>query len=682
MKNNNRIETLGLSATLGPYLKFNSSSRICMLTSHKSQVITPEETDVPRSMTGFESQLGDHVFNIVMPTDGIVESIHYKYRPGLGKDSINGNPITTIVYRCHVTGHYDSIDVYEYHTTHKVFGTKFVIQPIVGKLRPGVAIPKGTILAANPNVKAGGIYASGVETSMAYMSKPCTIEDGVGVTECYLKRIRPLEITKYVCSWGRQSYPLNVHGDADNYKPFLDIGDVVPESGLLFATREYDSTFDAFDMTPKALMRVDMIHDQRIYGTPGATIYDITVESGIAESRTKKRTPENMCSMVNKYINNATLYYNSLLATYDSIIAKDRNAVLNPRLMNLVVRAIADRPNAHAAKTKSRENGIIRRTHKRVPLDEYRVEIKCTTRIPVGLGTKLTGSHGNKAVICDIIADADAPIDKDGNVVDLVTYSKGAVSRLNVGQFYEQYINAASRDMTKHVRANYGKLSNDELFASLMNYYSVVAKDQYNEMLEHYTSSDLIDSHVKSVVDAGIYLYIDPTDDNINKDLLKKVEQVISPTYGPLTYVDNVGRRVTTKDSIFVGPADMIVLEKTDQNPTSISSGSLQHHGLLSGPSKTSRLAHPSKTNSIRVLGETECRLYAATMGSSTVAELLDNANNPTSHRAAIKSILSAKKPSYIKELIDRKKLPLGGSRSLSFVNHIFAAMGYSITEE
>ena len=682
-KQHNTIKTMGLTAALGSFVGTNSSSRVQMLASHVGQAVPPAQSDIPRVMTGLETQLGDATFNIKMPTDAIVISVHRKYMRGMGRDAINQNPLTTIIYQCQDTGIYDYLDIYEYHTRHRTFGVKFIMDPRFNNIRPGDAIARDTILAASPNIKTGGIYATGMETNVIYLAVPGVIEDGFVVSEDYCLRAAPLEMSSSVVDWGRKYYPLNLYGDEINYKPFPDIGEKVRDDGLVFALREYDPQFDALGMTPKALMEVDYVHDRLTYGVGGATVYDVIAETGIGESRDRKKTPTGMDLQARRYIDSASTYYAGIRGTYDDLEKRNkRGLVISPKLQNLVTRCIADKPNDTKGHLPTKASGIIRRTNKNNPLDEFRIEIKYEKRKKVNLGSKITDRHGGKGVICAIWPTAHMPVDMDGNRADVIAFAKGSISRLNPGQFYEHYVNAASRDMSKVIRADYGKVDNGQLWLKLMAYYTAVAPAQAEIMIRNYKTDKKIDMHLQSIVDSGIYLYISPDEPHIGPDIFRNVEKVISPTYGPVTYTNSTGDVVTTIDSAFIGPKDMIILEKTDQKPMAVSSGTLQHHGVLGGATRESRNAHSSKQQAARVLGETEVRLIAATLGGDVIAELLDLANSPESHRQAVKSILTAKNPAQINELVCRIEIPLGNSRALAFVTHVLHCCGIEIEDE
>lgn len=388
----NRLETMGLTATLSPYVAFNSSSRVQMLASHISQMIQPAHSDIPRTLSGFETQLADYTFNITMPTDGIVISVHRKYFGDISHNPNMKNPLITVIYQCQETGEYDYIDISEYHSKHKIFGCQFKVNPIVEKLRPGSAIPKGTLLAHSPSIKEGNIYSSSIEANVAYISMPGTIEDGFVVSESFCEKGAPLEISHSIVEWGRKAYPLNIYGDERNYKPFPDIGEKIRDDGLVFALREYNHQYDAIEMNNKALMEVDMIHDIRIYGIPGAEVFDIQIETGIGESRNRPLTPKGMETHAMRYITQASNYYAGIRSTYDKLVKENvRGISISPRLQILVTRSIADKPNSIFS---NNSNGIVRRTYKNSPLDEYRVLVRYKNRKKLGLGSKITNLHG------------------------------------------------------------------------------------------------------------------------------------------------------------------------------------------------------------------------------------------------------------------------------------------------
>lgn len=394
-KRPNRLEAMGMMALVNPAIKFDSHSRRAMLAHHVDQAPAPAEPDIPRLLTGFESQL--KVFDIRMPTNAKVISVHNKYQKGFDNSSIKENSCITVIYQCQTTGKYDVLHITGYNDRHSIYGSQYILTPEIKKLRPDAFIPKDTIFARNPTTKDGGIFSNGLSVNIVKLSLPCTIEDGYGISESLCKRGALLELPVVLGSWGRKTYPLNLYSDNPLiYKPFPDIGDTIREDGLVFAFREYDNNFDALEMSNESLMEVDMVHDIRVYGTPGAYVYDVTVESGIGESNFKQVTSPLMAVQPNNYIKQYSDYFSSILEIYDQVILKDRNARLEPKLMNLITRAYADKPNL--VKNTTNIPGIIRRVYKGIPLDEFRVSIHAKKRVPLRMGAKISGFDGNRPI--------------------------------------------------------------------------------------------------------------------------------------------------------------------------------------------------------------------------------------------------------------------------------------------
>jgi hypothetical protein len=343
-------------------------------------------------MTGFESQL--QAFNITMPVDAVVQSVHKRFNPTMGSHSVKESPYITIIYQDQDTGTYDCIHVHSYGSKHAAYGTKYIIQPIVRNIRPGTSIAAGTILALSPNVKEGGIFTNGVSANIANIALPCTIEDGFGVSESFCKRAALSIMQTYTLSWGKNAYPLNLYGTLTEFKAFPDIGDRIRPDGLVFAIREYNDMFNALEMTDTALMAIPTEHDTCVYGTPGALVYDVLVESGIGEAMTGKliNISPKMATQAERYVSHIRTYYESILESFHAIEKKDRNMRLSPALIQLLTRAYADTPNGKYSIPKG---GKIRRQYGGIPLDEYRVEVKCTHEHRISMGSKLTGLHGN-----------------------------------------------------------------------------------------------------------------------------------------------------------------------------------------------------------------------------------------------------------------------------------------------
>jgi hypothetical protein len=668
-------ETLGVMATVSPGIVYDAASRIAMAAHHLGQAITPADPDINRFMAGFEKQLT--TFDIVMPVNGIITGVIRKFPRELGEGAISSNPLITIIFQCQETGKYDTLDITTFHSKHKIYGTRYILEPIVQHLSPRMPISKGTVFARNVS-KKNGIFANGLSVSVANISDPCTIDDGYGVSRSFCERGALLELPAALGTWGKSRYPLNLYGTKDKYKPFPDIGEAIRADGLVFAFREYDPLFDALDMSVVALSpeSVDTIHDILVYTTPYAIVHDIIAVSGIGETKAKPTTPIRMAEQAERYINYDHLYYDNILKIYDDIVraSPTKNLNLSPKLIILISRAYGDRPNHRRLDTGT----IIKRTIKDIPIDEYRIEIKLHHRRKLGKGSKITGFHGNKGVVCKIIEDEDRPIDIAGNYIDVIKYVKSNVARMNAGLTYEQYINAASRDLSVWIRNSINTTDFDTIWSRLYAYYLAVSPVMAERIERRFTDEDKR-RHVDHVIADGIYIILPPDACHMGVEMYDAINAVIVPVYDRVSYVNSVGRRVLTKNKIFVGVEQMIILEKTDQNPMAISSGLRQMHGLLAGSNKITKHRHATKHQPVKTFSATETRAWAATIGPRVAADMLLLSNSPEAHKIVVAAIMNSPRPTQLSKLPD---LPRDTSRPLRYVNNIFTIFGLPIVNK
>jgi hypothetical protein len=275
------------------------------------------------------------------------------------------------------------------------------------------------------------------------------------------------------------------------------------------------------------------------------------------------------------------------------------------------------------------------------------------------------------------------------------------VARLNTGQLVEQYVNAASRDLTKWIIANNNlfpynpdglikvKLENwvegdspnslpfEVVWDRLVAYYKAAGHSlNYGIVTRDDFTHDLKVTHLKIIVENGIYLWIRPDSPGLTKHIQNDVEQIISPTRGTLYYTDVFGRRKPFREKVFVGIEQILILEKTDMHPSAISSSNVQIHGLVSGANKASRINHPSKMQGTRTISETEFRLYSCNMDAFEFSDWMASNNNPEAHYALIVALLKAGKPS---QNVPKPNFSREGNRALAIVKQVLHMAGYKI---
>lgn len=278
-----------------------------------------------------------------------------------------------------------------------------------------------------------------------------------------------------------------------------------------------------------------------------------------------------------------------------------------------------------------------------------------------------------KGVICAVWPDELLPMDADGNRADVIMDGDSTIKRMNIGRVYEQFINAASRDVSKRVSKMVevgGDAACKEAWEYLIGYYETVSP-RMHELLSNYTF-DEIKAHVRSVVEDGVYLWL-PTDNPADPvEMIKTLRKKYPPTFGKVKYSGGV----LTDSNVLIGSIYVLLLEKTGVDWSGVGSAKLQHFGIPAKVSSSDRFASPGKNQPVRILGEAEVRSINAAVGSEVVAELLDQSNSPATHKYIVNKILNADKPTNVDEMVDRYEIPLGNSRSLLFVKHIMECCG------
>lgn len=685
-----RAALLAASA-MNPWPGHDSSSRIQMFMSHVGQALNIAGCTIRRCMSGVEREFGKYTFNVKMPTDAFIVKVIDKYPQTLGMDSIKENPRQVIIYQDVHTKEYGIVDLTKFHCEHQHFGFRYKQTDALNKVYAGSNIGKDVVLADSPAIDEHGNYRYGVEAEVAFMSVPAIIEDGVVVRRGFLEKLAAKGFESRVTSWGKNRYPLNLYGDENNYKPFPDIGDRIRPDGLLFALRSYDEMLSPVEMTPKALMEPDYIYDKLVYAEPGARVIDISINHDLRAN--VHPTPIGMTAQTDKYHRASCGFYQNLMTEYHKLKANRKDALrITPQFQRLLFEAQA----ALGDPGSNKSAGKITYMYRRNPLDDYRVDITYEYDVKPTIGYKITGCHGDKGVICDIWDDEDMPVDANGNRADFIMDGDSTIKRMNIGRMYEQYYNATSRDISVKIRQMLGvDMSGNireqirtivaqgkhdaiinEAFEYVLGYYKIISPMMYDLAVQRSTQPGAVTEHVMDIVRDGIYIWL-PTDNPAESvDIVQQLRKHYPIHIGPVTYKGRSGNVVQTESPILIGSIYVMLLEKTGVDWSGTSSSKLQHFGIPAKLTAADKNAAPGRQQPVRIFGESEVRLGCAATGGDTIAEVLDQSNNPAAHKHIVGNILRAEKPTAIANVIDRQVIPRGNSRALVYLRHILECAG------
>lgn len=679
--------TLAGQSNTDPFLGTTSAARGAMYVTHMGQAPIPLDNEPRRIITGTELHYADYTFDIRFPVAATVLGVIRKYPTGIGAGSIRHNPVTTIIYE----DYYDPfktigiIHVPEYASFHQDFGYRYEKRSDVwDRLGQGAQFDKDEVIASSPAVKQDGTYGIGLNAKTVFMSMPGTIEDGFIMSESMLKRLTPTVYNSVTANCGRKAFLLNLYGDEKNYKPFPDIGERIRDDGVVFALRDLDDILSPADMTSRALRTVDHSFDRRVIGKPGARVVDINV---FHDNRTNPAyTPVGMDSQMRKYYDTHCNYYREVINTYNRLKARRPNGTLKitPEFNQLLVEAQIYLPVQEGTRK-------LNRMYRLEPLDEWRIEVTYEAQMTPNPGYKATDMHGGKGVICKVMKDEDMPIDENGNRAEVIIYGGSTIRRMNFGRMYEHFFNAAGRDLTHRMRREAGlnphhkpttyQLAQvkantelvDRFWDLLMRYYQLIVPLQYDALVNDPDRA----RHVTHVLKDGIYLWMPPNNPtNLRLSAKAVMESEFCPHYGKVEYTNNQGVRVKTVKNILVGDLYMIMLEKIGEDWSGVASVKTQQFGLPSKLNNMDKLSTPGREQPVRSMGESETRSYICTVGPEATNELLDQTNNPSSHRYAVAHILRAAKPTNIDKIVDRIAVPYGGSRPVGLAQHLLECRG------
>ncbi len=684
---NEMYRTLTGIASLNPWIDLNSASRLQMFTAHLGQKLVVEGMTPRYCMTGMEQEFGKSTFSVEIPTDCQIIDIIPKFHLGMGANSIKHNPSTIVVFEDERTKEVDYVELTLYKSYHSHFGFPYKEQPAMKDVSKGNFLKKGTKLLDSPGIQADGNYMYGVELNVAYMSHPAVSEDGILMSESALKKFKFRTYEKKAIEWGKKKYGLNIYGDENNYKLFPDVGDMVREDSLLMVLRNNEQLLSPVRLNANSCSTVNEIFDKRVYaeGVNGRVI-DISVITN--NDRRGDLSP--MEQQLEKYIIESKRYCTAIVKLYRELLhQRGEGLQISPKFHQLVTESL---------NVVEEDKIKISKFYRKAPIDDYRIEFTIEYEITPRVGFKFTTLDGGKGVVVQVVPDDHMPVDEFGNRAEFVMDSNSRINRMNLGGPVELYINSASRDVAKKVRGFLNIQAGDRhalvkvktiakenpellkrAWEYVVGYYKLISPRQYLWATNGEMSEDEIHEELSVICKDFTYLFIPPEySPEYDKAITQIEKSPYKPLYGPVTYTGYSGNPVVTKDKVRIGSMYIIMLEKIGDDNSSVASGKFQHFGVLAKLTKEDKSSEPFRAQPIKGIGETEGRIFAAYTEPVLLAELMDRNNNPKSHSEVVKQLMSAEKPTQIKQLINRQKIPYGNTNPLQIINHIALCAGWA----
>lgn len=674
--------------SLSPFLRHNSSVRQQMFSAqHLSQILVIKNPSERYIQTGMEAEYGKYTFSKKFTEDVEIIKVVQRYPKTFDFEGIAFNPESFVIFEDVKTREVGLMNLTSFCTNHQYFGFEYKEKGPITSISQGNSIPKDTIIMDSPNVKENGAYTFGKEVNVAFMTIPGVAEDGVAICEDVLEDFRFKTFEHRVVEFGRHNFPRNLYGTEERYKPFPDIGDKIRADGLLASLCKYSDYTSVVEMNRRDSMEPDTIFDKLVYaGGEGGRVIDIRINHD--PYTTKAKTPEGMDKYLEKYERARRECYREILEVYTNLRKRRGESLkISKEFQRFLVEAIAI--------LDDNSRGKIEKLYRLNPIDDWRLEFVIEYDIKPNIGNKVCGLQGDKGVIVKLLKPEQMPVDDDGNRADVICDPNSTISRMNLSRLYEQYINSCSRDVRKKIRATLGlvekqKINKVELqsyapevlesiWEYLEGYYEILSPKRMYEQFALNLKGDELIEHLLTCINEWIYIYFPPDNETEDIEVVKALEAYVAPTFTQVSYIGNSGKRVRTKEKIRIGSMYFLLLEKTGDDWTAVSSARLQNYGVLSQITNADKYSYPTRQQAIRAFGEAEVRILRSYTPTSTTAEIMDRNNNPQAHMEVLKSILEADNPMLIDEAVDRSKVPINGSKPLKLFKHFAYTSGWRL---
>jgi DNA-directed RNA polymerase beta subunit len=670
-------------ASDNPFIANISSPRAVMHMNHMSGHLPLLNPDSKLIKSGIEYEFGKYINQVVVEKNCIVKAIIPRYKEyGIEPPSF----IVFVEYEENDKIYLDFIEVKTYDSQHTFFGYRLHPTDDLYNLTYNSPLSEGTVLSRTDSYGKDGDYKYGLNCNVAFMSHPSVSEDGFVVSESFIKRCKSSSIIKRVINITKDSIPVNLYGSRDVFKFIPDIGESVRQDGLLCALRPRQDWFSISDLNTRNISEPDFIFDNLVYVNPNSKVIDIKV---IKTCQNKPEFTSAMTAQLDHYAEMLNNFYRNIVNKYEQLMAEkkalygDTGIVsLTPRMHRFITDTMIKLNYANSNRHKL--------CYRKLPIDQYRIEITTYSEIVPSIGYKLTDQHAAKGVICRILPDEAMPTDKNGNRADIITDSAATISRMNLGRAYEAYLGSVLRDNRQKLIAYFSKYQNlDQVnkedltfFYNFMRGLFVLINSEMVEFIDSLNEVELI-NYLKEVITDNMYLYY-PTDNE--KNITDVIQDIENSPYKPLndkvTYMDELGRMVETTENIRIGQLYIIMLEKIANTYSAVSSSKVNSFGFPIKGSSNEKIKYPHSLTPTKNAGETETRIFAAFGDPSLVADIFDNNLNTTTHKLIVKEILNSDQAFNNRIKIDRNSVPYGNTRSLAIFKHIFNASGLDYVYE
>ena len=472
---------MGVSASLIPFLEHDEAKRTLMGSNMQRQAVPLIKSTAPIVGTGMESVVARDAWeSIKVSRPGIIEKVDNKNIFVLGEDE---------------TGPY--IDQYSMEKNLRTNNnTAFGQHPIV---RKGDKVQAGQIIADGPSMDSGEL-AIGKNALVAFMPwNGYNYEDAVVISEKMIREdaftsvhIYEKEIEARELKDGVEEITRDIPNVKEDELTHLD------ESGIVkIGTKIHPGMILVGKVTPKGevkptpeerLLRAIFgekaghVVNKSLYA--GATMEGVVIDVKIFTKKGYERDArsiqayENEKSVLEKEHHDRLLMFDrEEILTIENFLLKTplekavkigkssykKGGILKQEDLDTIGRfkIAAFVKENYSSKVQAEYDRIKKyfQDEKKKLRDEHlakleiiekddilpsgvvkQVKVYIATKRKLKVGDKMSGRHGNKGIVSNIVPEVDMPYLKDGRTIDIVLNPLGVPSRMNIGQILESHL--------------------------------------------------------------------------------------------------------------------------------------------------------------------------------------------------------------------------------------------------
>lgn len=533
----------------------------------------------------------------------------------------------------------------------------------------GTHIPQGTSFTQQPS-SINDMYYIGLNAKTIYMSYTDLLNDSVIISESLAEKMETYGCKEYIISLSENDIPLNIHGTMDDYRILPEIGDKI-DSGILFAYRPADDLTVASDLSMESLMDMNVLHDA-IYNCPkDAYIANIEVHinPNVLKSNTFKKNIKlkQFRELHELYIK----YYKDIINKYEQI--KERDLTISPEVNALVTHAM----------------GMVyvdKHSIKDTPINFIECKINVVFPRKVNAGNKITCRAANKGVIAElgVWPDEYMPITENGIRADFIISDNSPFNRLNVGQWYEQFINYTG-EIIKNRFNNSPDINIEEAFNYILSLKDIVAKTD-KDILEKLATDDpeIKKKVIEEIKECGIYHCIPPFSKEITCDIFKEIMDRFSIDKVNWSFINPLTKEIVhSKYPTIIGDKYIYLLGKLPENSVhAVQIGFLNQFGLPMKEGKNTKQRNPYSNTVIRFGIDESCITSASVPTSSIARYMALNGNSLPAVKKMQHALSTMDKPTQLFRIDMTTKEMLDTSTNVAIFNHLMNCCGLDINCE